>query len=89
MNDSEKFESERIGALWRRTSKKGMEYLRGEVNGEHLVAFPTTKKWQKNSPDYQVFKSLPTPTEKEEKKPPKPKVEKEGPAEKDEKEVPF
>ena len=65
MGEAKKIESDKIGALWKQTSKKGMEYLSGEVNGERVVAFAVQKKFRKNSPDYQVFKSLPTPTEKE------------------------
>jgi hypothetical protein len=93
MNDSEKFESERIGALWMRKSKKGLEYLTGEVNGERLVAFPATNKRRMNSPDYQVFKNKDKETtaakEKDEKEAPKQKDEKEGASKNDENDLPF
>jgi hypothetical protein len=57
MSESEKTQSEKIGAFWKQKSKSGVEYLSGMVNGERVVAFPVRKKLQKNSPDYQVFKS--------------------------------
>lgn len=63
MNQSKKLESGKIGALWKRKTKDGMEFLGGEVNGERVVVFPVRKKWQKNSPDYQVLKSSSTPTD--------------------------
>jgi hypothetical protein len=93
MNDSEKLKSERIGALWMRKSKKGLEYLTGEINGERLVAFPTTEKRRTNSPDYQVFKDkdkkTTAPAEKDEKEAPKQKDEKEGPSRNDENDSAF
>jgi len=61
MNESEK----RIGALWRHKTKNGADYLRGEVNGERVVVFEVKEKRNGNSPDYQVFKPLATPTDKE------------------------
>ena len=60
-NELEKSESEKIGALWKLKSKKGMEYLSGQVNGERVVVFPVQQKWRKTSPDYQIFKSSPAP----------------------------
>jgi hypothetical protein len=89
MNESEKFESERIGALWMRKSKKGLEYLTGVVNGVRLVAFPTTRKRQRNSPDYQVFNETAAPTKKDEREAPKQKDEKEEASTSDENDRPF
>ena len=53
---------EKIGALWKQKSRNGTDYLTGMVwNNERVVAFPA-KKTRSNSPDYQVFKSLPRAT---------------------------
>lgn len=88
MSETERFESEKIGALWKWKTKKGTEYLRGVVNGERVVVFPTTKKWQENSPDYQVLKATPL-AEKEEKEVPPTAEGKAGPPTKGEKKAPF
>jgi hypothetical protein len=61
MSGSEKNESEKIGALWKQKSRNGTDYLTGILNNERVVAFPA-KKTRPNSPDYQVFKSLPRAT---------------------------
>ena len=67
MSDSEKVESEKIGAFWKNKGKNGVEYLAGTVNGERVVVFLVKEKRTKQSPDYQVFRSLSRPTNEEPK----------------------
>jgi len=50
---------EKLGALWKRTSKKGTSFLSGTINGERVVVFKAREKRNDNSPDYEVFKSRP------------------------------
>lgn len=59
-----------IGALWSKTSGKGLEFLSGnilinEVRHE-IVLFKNTRKSKPNHPDWNIFKSAPrtsTPVE--------------------------
>lgn len=48
-------EPERIGALWKRESRKGVTYLAGEMDGRKTVVFKVREKRSDKSPDYQVF----------------------------------
>jgi len=48
---------EKLGALWKRVSKKGTTFLSGEINGVQVVIFQTREKRNEKSPDYVVFKS--------------------------------
>lgn len=47
-----------LGALWKKTSSAGHEYLSGTINGVDVVCFLNTKKTGKQ-PDYRVMKSQP------------------------------
>lgn len=47
-----------LGALWKKTSSGGKDYLSGTVNGVDVVCFLNTKKTGKQ-PDYRVMKSQP------------------------------
>jgi len=56
-------ESKSIGALWKRTSRKGVEYLAGDVKVDgktiKLVVFENGTKKEPKHPDYKVFLSEP------------------------------
>lgn len=52
-------EREKLGALWKRRSKGGTNYLKGTVNGVQVVVFHAREKHSDRSPDYVVFKSEP------------------------------
>ena len=45
-----------IGALWIKTSKKGIEFMSGTINGVDVVCFRANKKTEKQ-PDWNVLKS--------------------------------
>ncbi len=47
-----------IGALWKKTSQKGEEYLVGEINGQNVVIF-TNKDKKEKQPDYRVYPRKP------------------------------
>jgi hypothetical protein len=66
---SESRELEKVGALWRRKSKKGTEYLSGVVGEQRVIIFKVREKRSAKSPDYQVFKSDPPATEGGERTP--------------------
>lgn len=52
-----------IGALWAKTSKKGLEFLSGTIeidNVRHeIVLFKNGRKSKPNHPDWTIFKSAP------------------------------
>ncbi len=59
-NANSKWDREEIGALWKKTSKKGTIYLTGKVNGEPVMIFTNQKKKDNPSehptaPDYRVY----------------------------------
>ncbi len=63
-NTSNKQQSEELGALWKRTSKGGMQYLAGHVIGSDgktrkVVVFRNDKKTADNQPDYRMYESKP------------------------------
>jgi hypothetical protein len=80
MSETEKLASEKIGALWKRKSKQGTDYLFGTVNGEGVVVFRVKEKLSPKSPDYLVLKAFDRETKNDEKK---------APTEKDDEEIPF
>lgn len=41
-----------FGGLWKRTSKKGEDYLSGSMNGLSLMIFKNKEKKNDKSPDY-------------------------------------
>jgi len=47
----------KIGALWRRRSRKGVEYWAGIINEQRVIVFKVREKRSDKSPDYEVFKS--------------------------------
>ena len=53
----EKDENE-IGCLWTKTSKKGVEFMSGTINGVEVVCFRANKKSERQ-PDWRVLKSQP------------------------------
>lgn len=65
----EALDPEKIGALWRRTSRKGVEYWAGTINEQRVIIFKVREKRSAKSPDYQVFKSDPPATEGGERTP--------------------
>ena len=48
-----------IGALWIKTSAKGLEFMSGTVNGQDVVLFRNTNKKNEKQPDWRVLKSQP------------------------------
>jgi hypothetical protein len=48
---------EKIGSLWKRQSKKGTNYLAGEINGEKVMIFHAKDKRSDKSPDFTVVKA--------------------------------
>ena len=51
---------EKLGALWKRKSKKdGSEFLAGKVAGQDVVIFPVWERKNERSPDFEVFRSDP------------------------------
>ncbi len=52
-------QSNSIGALWKRTSKKGTKYISGviEINGVKysIVAFVNSNKQKDKHPDFQIY----------------------------------
>jgi uncharacterized protein (DUF736 family) len=57
MTESKKLE--KLGALWKRTSKAGVAYLSGTIGEQKVVVFRTKEKRNDRSPDFQVYKSEP------------------------------
>lgn len=55
----EKNENE-IGALWERTSRNGVPFLSGKINGQDVVCFRNKNKGEK-APTWNVMKSQPRP----------------------------
>jgi len=53
----------KIGALWKKTSAAGKEYMSGEIeiNGEKIkiVCFSREDKKSEKEPDYDILKSKP------------------------------
>jgi len=50
---------EKLGSLWIRRSKHGLDFMTGEINGQRVVIFPVRDKRGDKSHDYHVFKSQP------------------------------
>ena len=52
-------ELERIGALWKRKSKKGTVYLSGVCHDEKIMVFAVSEEYRKNSksPHYKIMRS--------------------------------
>jgi uncharacterized protein (DUF736 family) len=48
---------ESVGALWKKTSRRGLDYFSGIINGVAIVIFPVTDKRGPQSPDYKIFRS--------------------------------
>jgi uncharacterized protein (DUF736 family) len=49
-----------IGALWVKTSGKGLEFMSGKINGADVVLFRNTHKQEgEKTPDWRVYKSQP------------------------------
>ena len=55
----------KVGSLWIRQSKGGIEFFSGEVNKEKVVAFKNTYKTEAKQPDYIVYKSEEQSVEKQ------------------------
>lgn len=49
-----------VGALWQKTSQKGIEMLSGTVLGQEVVAFKTRNE-SGRGPTWRVLKSRPRP----------------------------
>ena len=47
--------AEKIGALWNNTTKKGVKYLSGKINGKNIVIFPNDYKKDRSHPDWNVL----------------------------------
>lgn len=47
---------DKVGALWKRVSKKGEDFFTGIVGGQSVVIFKNNRKNKPNQPDYEVFK---------------------------------
>jgi len=43
----------KIGALWRRRSRKGVEYWAGIINEQRVIVFKVREKRSDKSPDYE------------------------------------
>ena len=56
MSDSNR---EKLGVLWKKTSKKGTTYFSGVINEQRVVVFKVREKRNENSPDFEVYKSEP------------------------------
>lgn len=55
-----------IGALWAKTSKKGLEFMSGTIelpdnSRMEIVLFKNNRKSKPNHPDWNIFKSAPRP----------------------------
>jgi len=50
---------EKLGALWKKTSRKGTTFLSGTINGQRVVIFKAREKRNDKSPDFEVFLSRP------------------------------
>lgn len=50
---------EKIGALWMKTSKKGVAFLSGKIGEQQVVVFGVKNKRSSRHPDYEIFKSEP------------------------------
>lgn len=58
-------ETNEIGALWLKQSKKGTKYLSGTVNGQAIVIFRNQNKRSEKAPDYRILKSEPLPAKRD------------------------
>lgn len=52
-------ELEKIGALWKKKSKKGFVYLSGVCHDERIMIFPVKEEYKtsEKSPDYNIMRS--------------------------------
>ncbi len=48
---------EKLGALWKRKSKKNVEYFQGNCNNVKIVIFANDQKRSAKSPDFLVYRS--------------------------------
>ncbi len=53
-----------LGALWVKTSAKGVEFMSGTINGVEVVCFRNMNK-SGNQPDWRVLKSQPRDGQRE------------------------
>ena len=52
-------ESTQVGAAWKKTSAKGMNYISGKLNnGKYFTIFVNKKKTEDKHPDYRVIMDL-------------------------------
>ena len=52
-------ESTQVGAAWKKTSAKGMNYISGKLNnGKYFTIFVNKGKVNENHPDYRVVMDL-------------------------------
>lgn len=52
-------QTDKLGALWQRTSAKGVVYMTGEVGGQKIVIFANGHKETDKHPDWVIYKSKP------------------------------
>ncbi len=56
--NNEKSDENQVGALWKKRSKKGFEFLSGKIDGiGYVVIFPNKFKQNPAQPDFRVLKS--------------------------------
>lgn len=48
-----------LGALWEKTSAKGVVYLAGKIDGKNIVCFRNKEKKTDKHPDWRVLLSKP------------------------------
>lgn len=48
-----------IGALWVKTSRNGLEYMSGTINGQEVVVYRNKYKNAAKHPDWRIYKSQP------------------------------
>ena len=57
---------EKLGALWLKTSGKGMKFMSGKIGDQRIVVFKVKEKRSEKAPDYEIFKFEPMPQRQEE-----------------------
>lgn len=66
MNDKEFPPRIKLGAIWRQTTKKGLEFFSGSINDSTSIQiWPNNKRPDKKDPDYIVYLSEKPKKEKE------------------------
>ena len=48
---------EKLGVLWRKTSKKGTPYFSSVIGEQHIIVFAVRQKRSPKSPDFEVYRS--------------------------------